>query len=179
MSPSVKKGIIVVAIVVIAGGALLFFSGKKKIKQMTGLDPADPGTNSTPTPEGEKKGVMGSVLNAFSPKHKPVIITPPPPTSAPTSPGIKIPVQQIQLTKAGDLLATNINAANGKPIYATSEGVGVYNLANIKSFSTKKNQYLGVVTQARQSGNSFIIYFLGNGNAKFFIPALYAAIRTK
>lgn len=83
------------------------------------------------------------------------------------------------LVKADDVLSTSTDSAKGRQLYATNDGVGVYNGNNQLSFRTKRGQFLGIVGNAQpSSAGGYLIYFLSTGKTILWIPSAYAAIKT-
>lgn len=88
------------------------------------------------------------------------------------------PIKQVSYTKANDVLAANINAANNKWAYATGD-TGVYNMQSQKSFTAKKGQVLGVVSSARPTNSGgYIIYFIDNKGVKYWTYSGNVQIKT-
>ena len=86
-------------------------------------------------------------------------------------------IQQVSYTKANDVLAANINAANNKWAYATGD-TGVYNMQSQKSFTAKKGDVLGVVSSARKTNSGYIIYFIDNKGVKYWTYSGNVQIKT-
>ncbi len=87
------------------------------------------------------------------------------------------PIKQVSYTKANDVLAANINAANNKWAYATGD-TGVYNMQSQKSFTAKKGDVLGVVSYARKTNSGYIIYFIDNKGVKYWTYSGNVQIKT-
>ncbi len=160
MEKSVKRNLLIVSGLLLAAGIVAYlYSQNSKDKSEPVLDPEkQPDIKITST----DKPIVTNNSN----------VKPKPPAQ-----GIKIQTAQAKLVKANDVLAANINGANTKAVYALTDGVGVYNMNNVLSFKTKKNQYLGIVSQARKSNNDYIINFIGNGGVKYWITSSYAGIK--
>lgn len=162
MDQSTKRGLIVTGLLLTAAAGVYFFvKYKGKIHDLlTGGKTTNPASVNNSTTASQVQ-----VINPGSSQQQP-------PNQSKAAP---LPV----LAKADDVLATSVTAANAKAVYATNDGVGVYNMNNQKSFETKKGQYLGVISYASPSSTGgFIIYFLGQGNVKYWIPSAFAQIKT-
>jgi hypothetical protein len=84
-------------------------------------------------------------------------------------PPIKILPTKINLVKAMDLLAGNVNSGNGKLLYSAHAGLSVFNLAGKKAFITTKNQKLGTISSASKhaNGKTWVIRFTGDDGVKY------------
>ena len=82
----------------------------------------------------------------------PPVITPPKPNK-----GIKVNI--------ADLLATNINKANGSHLYSGYNYYPIYNMNNAQSFLSKKDEFLGIVRSVKNTSAGYykITFIVGSG----------------
>jgi hypothetical protein len=173
MSPSTKKGLIAVAaVVIISGGIIGFYFFRKRNTKKPVEELLPEGVTGT----GSQTGTTETKVSANIPKKQTANITKPVASSS----GVPIQTQKIQLTRADDVLASGINSANAKPLYSVSDiGAPIYNMNNESVGRKPKNTYLGVVTQARKNEKGgYIVYFLGQGNVKYWTPSSFVAVKT-
>jgi hypothetical protein len=87
------------------------------------------------------------------------------------------PIKQVSYTKANDVLAGSVNAANNKLAYATGD-TGIYNMQSEKSFTAKKGDVLGAVVSARKTTGGYIIYFIAKNGVKYWTYSGNVQIKT-
>jgi len=85
---------------------------------------------------------------------------PKPPTPKPNK-GIKVNI--------ADLLATDIKQGIGAHLYAGENSYPIYNLAGVKTFFTKKDEFLGIVTAITKTSTMYKIQFIQGSGIQYFV----------
>lgn len=76
-----------------------------------------------------------------------------------------------------DLLASDINGANGKDVYTTTIGLTVSNMNNQDGPTYPKNTLMGKVVSAQKGGNDYTVTFLDKDNGvKYYTLGKYTKI---
>jgi len=150
-----KGAIVVIFSLVLIGGGVGYWLWKRKKDKTAESDAKAKAeadlklSENNPTVQKELEKI---------PKEQPKPIKPadlPPPKS-------KVKVKTI------DLLAGDINGANGKKIYSIYGGLPIYNMKNIISYKTQKNKYLGTVVSATASGTTYKVIIKGDSGVLYW-----------
>ena len=155
MNTKNKKGLVVVGAFLVIGGVVGYILWKRK-KDKTAESDAKAKAEAD-LKLSENNPTVQKELDKI-PKEQPKPIKPadlPPPKS-------KVKVKTI------DLLAGDINGANGKKIYAVYSGLPIYNMKSVLSYKTQKNEYLGTVVSATATGTTYKVIIKGDSGVLYW-----------
>lgn len=163
MNAATKKGLVVVSALLLIGGLLAYLYSRREKTTEESKPGEGAGSEGAETSSGGAS-TGGTKPSTTSPKGT-GSVKPKPPAQ------VQVQTQQIKLVRASDVLASTPNPT-GKLLYAGTDGVGVYNMNSELAFKTKKNQYLGAISQVRKNNAGiYVINFVTTGGVKYWTIA--------